>query len=413
MTRVATPKTKQDGAPYLVLCGVSALWYHRLAAAGLVAQPYGCDKESLDGAACSFAAAPNADTSWMKISTADLAARGIYVKDEVEGYLCEHHPDNPMEALAYAEAFPHTIDFPAPYDLLCADLSHRNWRDDVHVHAFRDVLPGSALLQIGRNSYVTSPEFTLLQMGRVVGDVHLLAALVTELAGDHAQLPPGLICCKRYLDEGKSPFKGMRLQGDGYVECAPRTSIDQIERLLCRYPHISGAKLMRKALKGSGDGSRSTFETYVDVELQLPRYDGGKGAGKGKLNERIPFNEIEKKMAGGRSCAYADLLLTAKNGKRIDVEPGGVFGHAGKHQMDRDNGRRHALEHAGIEVINVTWDEFTHQETWDAICRRITNHLGKRYGTPSPKVRKMQHLVHEDFCTWDCLRTFPPTSWRA
>ncbi|MEE1045081.1 MAG: hypothetical protein U0L51_06250 [Olegusella sp.] len=413
MARVATPKTKQNKTPYLVLCGVSALWYHRLAAAGLLPLPYGCEIESLDGAASSLASASNADTSWMKISTADLAARDIYVKDEVETYLRKRHPEDPMEALAYAEAFPHTIDFPKPIDLLCADPGHRNWRNGVHVHVYQGKLPDGALLKIGRNVYVTSPEFTLFQMGREVGDVHLLAALITELAGNHAQLPQGLVCCKRYLDEGRVPFEGRRLIGDGYVDCAPCTSVESLDAMLRRYPHLPGVKLIRRALKGSGDGSRSTFETYVDVELQLPRCDGGRGAGKGRLNERITFDDIEKKMAGDRKCAYADLLLTAKNGKRIDVETNGTFGHADRKRMNRDSGRRHALEHAGIEVIDVTWDEFANAETWDAICRRITNHLGKRYAAPSPNISEKQRLVHTDFCNWDCLRTFPPRNWRS
>lgn len=347
----------------------------------------------------------------MRISTADLAARGLFLRADVEAYLRENQPDDPEEALANALIHPHSFEFPRPYDLLCGAAVSRHWRDGVRPHVYSGELPQDSILRAGNGLYVTSPEMTLFQMARYVRDVHLMAALITELSGSYALLPPGLVNCSRYLERGMTPFKGTKLLCDGYADCEPITAVENLQWVLDRHPHLPGSKLVRKALMASGNGSASPFETYVDVTLQLGRSLGGIGVGKGEMNKKVTFNEVGRSLAR-RGHAYADLLLTTKGGRRIAVEPCGVFGHAGKGEMDADRRRRHALENAKIEVIDVTWDDFTDSDAWDAICRRIAAHMGKRFHAPTTQMRQQRRLVHDDFCNWDCLRAFPSSSWR-
>jgi hypothetical protein len=75
--------------------------------------------------------------------------------------------------------------------------------------------------------------------------------------------------------------------------------------------------------------------------------------------------------------------------------------------MDSDVQRRQALENARIEVVQITWTQYANQVSWDAICHRLALHLGKRNHQASQRIRAKQLRVHDDFCSWDCLRVFP------
>ncbi len=398
--------------PHIVLSHTSALWYHRLAAAGIFSPPFSCNYKTLESAKDCLSKVPHLDKSWFHISTTDLAARSIYIQNDVENFLLKHPHEDPWTALAASSLLPHNFQPLKNIELLCNSSAHRHWRNNVAVHRHSTALPKGLVLRAGVGLYVASPEFTIFQMARYLKDVHLLAALITEFSGSYVLLPQGLLCCSRYTAEGKVPIQNSRLIGDGYVECAPLISVDNLKYLLNKYPELPGSTLVEKALKASGNGSESPFETAVSVELQLIRSRGGAGAGSARLNEKIPFNEIEQQMANGRSHARADILFVRPDGKRIDVEPGGVFGHSGKKAMDLDRRRRHALEHAGVEVIDITWDEYANRDVWETICRRITNHLGKRFHVPSLSIQNKQQLVHDDFCNWNCMRIFPPDAWR-
>lgn len=349
----------------------------------------------------------------MRISTADLSDNNIYVKGEIEDYLRSVRPDDPHEALAHARYNPHTLAFPQPLELMTPMKTSRNRGDPVYPHLASAQPTTGSLLKVSKNVYVVCPELAILQVAPMLKDVHLVAALITELCGNYVLLPSGLISCDRYVRQGRAPFEGTRLLGDGYVDCVSVTSVDAIRKCLRKHPHAPGSVLVAKALEASNDGSASPLETYQGVELQLKRTQGGRGAGIARRNAEVSFNDVERDLAGGnRKKARADLLFTAKSGKRIDVEPGGVFGHAGKAQMDADQRRRQALEHAGMEVITLTSDQYRDIQSWDAICRRIVNHLGKRHHPPTDRIRARQLLVHTDFCNWDCLRVFPPSAWR-
>ena len=398
---------------YIVLSHTSALWYHRLAAAGILSPANSSGGFEPAGASAGSRAISQSgvDKYFTSVSTADLAARDIYVKAEVEGLIREFRPKDPMEVLAYVADHPHTIELPRPLELLVGEADRRVSRDGVVSHLMTGPCPAGAIMRTSDRLGVASPELVVFQLAPVLEDVHLVAALIMELAGKYALLPPGLISVARYLRDGKAPFDKGRLLGDGYVDAVPMSAVENIAAHLEETPHLAGAKVVRRALSICGNGSESPFETAVDVSLQLPQCHGGAGVGKGKVNESIVFSDVERKIAIA-GWARADLLFTAKDGRRIDIEPGGAFGHATKRGMDRDRRRRHALEHAKIEVIDVTWDEFSHEETWDALCRRINYHLGKSPRKRSAKAMAKWRRVHDDFCSFDCLRVFPPSEWR-
>jgi hypothetical protein len=396
--------------PYVVLSHESALWYHRLAAADLLSPAYSAGVPGLDGATIALPGGEHLPQQWGRISTVDLAQKSIYIKSEIENYLREHAPSDPMEALYYAMEHPHYVSYPPKLDLLSSKRAESRLRGTTQVHLSTRELPTDSILHAHKQICVASPELTVFQMARVLKEPHLVAALICELAGSYVLLPPGWIYVGRYLAEGRSPFKGRYLQGDGYVDCEPQTAVANLRSIVEAYPGLYGQGLVKLALGASGDGSVSPFETYVGVELQLSSKRGGRGLGPCERNKRIPLSELECKLSGGRQYVRADLLFTSKTGHRIDVEPDGVFGHTGRKRMNSDAQRRHALEHRKVEVIQVPWIQYENLDTWDALCKRIALHLGKYRKPPSQSVRDARWRVHKDFCSWNCLRVFPYTS---
>ena len=121
---------------YIVLSHTSALWYHRLAAAGILSPANSSGGFELAGASAGARAISQSgvDKYFTSVSTADLAARDIYVKAEVEGLIREFRPKDPMEVLAYVADHPHTIELPRPLELLVGEADRRVSRDGVVSH---------------------------------------------------------------------------------------------------------------------------------------------------------------------------------------------------------------------------------------------------------------------------------------
>lgn len=408
-------------SPCMVISHVSALWYHRFAAMGLLQKPHPCE------ASCKPIDLSHATEDPTRLEIAgltrpimkhtELSMHRIYSSDEIQRYMAmcrarSHLGEPPPRFDEFVALSTKSLEFPKPLDLLCGNEHTRHWRGRIHSHLCNFSLPSDALWTIGNGIYVSSPAFTVMQLARTLKEPHLIAALITELAGRYVLLPSGYECCSRYVKAGKPPYAYGRLQSDGYVKCAPTLVMQDLERLVQQLPKFRGNRFVLRSLSASGSGSESPFETAVGVELQLQRRYGGIGAGQARLNQKIIFSPEERKLAGGRYSARADILFSRKDGVRIDVEPGGVFGHAGREAMDSDRRRRHALEHARIEVVDITWDEYSKEETWRAIGRRITDHLMKHYPSPSKTMLERQQMVHKDLCNWNCLRTFPPSAWR-
>lgn len=200
--------------------------------------------------------------------------------------------------------------------------------------------------------------------------------------------------------------RGGHLKGDGYCDTLPLTTIGELREFVTAARRLRGTEAAGRGLQAGVGYSASPFETAIDVSLALNRSWGGAGCGTPEANKDVPLDDEGRKITG-KSKAVADALFTSRNGRRIDVEPGGKVWHSGKEAMVRDNERRLALERQKIEVIVVPWKTFKDPRAWGLICNRVACHLGKNFHAPSNKMVERWNRVHEDFCDTDVLK-YPP-----
>lgn len=392
----------------VVLSHWSALRYYRLSRMGLMPVPDPCALHSLaDATANPSYHLADKDSRFLKLSTADYAALGIYVREDVSRALRDSGQSNPTEALGVAAESAYMIPLTDEMDVLVGGRTRRLTAEGVRAHQCLHGLPPDALRQISASLYVVSPELMFVQVARLLGKPHLVAALATELAGSYSLLPAGMVCCKKILARGEAPFDGRgHLRGDGYYETIPLTTIEELREFAAETTWLRGTQEAERGLRAAVNNSASPLETVVDVSLSLSRSWGGAGCGLPEVNESVPLNEEGQRITGKRKV-IADALFTSKNGRRIDVEPGGSEWHSGKDAMVSDNNRRLALERQRIEVIVVPWQTFRDPHAWMHICKRVACHLGKNFHTPSDRLLQRWSQVHEDFCDTDLLK-HPP-----
>lgn len=387
----------------VILCCRRALLYYRLSRIGILPTPHECDDCSLDNATANLDYLTQKDKSYLQVSTADLAARYIYVKEDVEEIARQLVPSQREEALGVATEQPYTLSLLDNLDVLVGKDAWRTVKKGARAYQCSVELPKGSLRQITPRLYIVSPELMFVQMSYQLQEPHLVAALATELAGTYALLPTGMTSCERLLRNKKPLFDSSYLKGDGYCDALPLTTIGKLQKFLENVSHLRGSGPASKGLQAAVDNSASPFETELDVSLILRRSWGGAGCGTAKANENIPFNEEGRKITNKRK-AIADVIFTAKNGKRIVIEPGGEEWHSGKNAMVNDNARRLALENQRIEVIVVPWKTFENPDSWMLICKRVACHLGKNFHTPSKKMIARWNHVHKDFCNKDLLK---------
>lgn len=119
-------KGRRGGAAQkVVLSHWSALRYYRLSSIGLLPLPYACEDCGLDGATASLGHLTKKDLGLLSVSTADFAARGIYVKDDARRALRELGQAHQSEALSVATDDPYTIPLPGDLDVLVGKGARR------------------------------------------------------------------------------------------------------------------------------------------------------------------------------------------------------------------------------------------------------------------------------------------------
>lgn len=391
----------------VVLSHWTALWYYRLSNIGLLPLPYECDDCGFDDATANLDYLTDKDRSLLSISTADYAARYIYVADDVRKAYRGLDPAHRAEAISVATASPYRIPLADKLDVLVGGKTRRLAGEGVRAHRQSSPLPEGSIRRIGSNLYIVSPELMFVQVSSLLKEPHLVAALATELAGTYALLPSGMVRCEEALLRGEEVLdaKGY-LKGDGYCDALPLTTCDGMRGYVADVEHVHGSNLATKGLRASVDHSASPFETAIDVSLALSRSWGGAGCGVPEANKDVPLNDEGQRIAG-KGKVIADALFTSKHGHRIDVEPGGKAWHSGKDAMVSDNDRRLALERQRIEVIVVPWKTFKDPHAWRHVCGRVACHLGKNFHVPTNAMLQRWKLVHEDFCDTNLLKRLP------
>lgn len=267
------------------------------------------------------------------------------------------------------------VDPERPVDVLVFSEGERRRSRRVKCHVWVTDLPDNAFYRI-RGEYVSSPEFTFLQMATELS-IEQLIALGCELCGLYVLLPEN-VTHPGALDE--SPTR-----------LCPLTSVEKISEFLEHVGKANGKAKAKRALKYIVDNSRSPMETMVYMLLCLPIKLGGYGLQKPEMNADIPLDEEARAIARRRSC-MGDLCWSNAH------PPLGVEYHGGIHanQMKSDIGRELGIEHMGWRVMAVTSPQVFDENQFEVFAIDVAAAIGKRLRSAAfDAVGQRSFLRHE------------------
>lgn len=256
------------------------------------------------------------------------------------------------------------VDPQSPIDVLIFDERERRRSKDVRCHTWKTPLPANSFFGV-RGMYVSSPEFTFLQLANEL-TVAQLIALGCELCGTYVLLPRG-VTHPGALDELPKRL-------------SPLTSRDKLKEFVECLGKANGKTKAKRALKYVVDGSRSPMETMVYMLLCLPPMLGGYGLSKPVMNAEIALDDEARAMALRRTC-YGDLCWPDAQ-PPLDIEYHGEV-HVGGNQMKSDVGRELAIEHMGWRVITITSPQVFDAARFGTFVRDVASAVRKRLASPT------------------------------
>lgn len=278
------------------------------------------------------------------------------------------------------ECVPETFRIPdKPIDILLFDAGDRRWSKQISCCVWSTVVPKNAFYRVG-DMYVSSPEFTFLQMASRLTLCQLIA-LGCELCGTYVLLPQG----------NTHPSA----VDDFPTRIAPLTNRDSLLAFVKKAARAHGRAKALRALRYVVDGSRSPMETMVYMLLCLPPKLGGYGIPKPEMNAEIPLDEEGRAIAQRDTC-YGDLCWP---GVPLDVEYHGEV-HVGASQMKSDVGRELGIEHMNWRVITVTSPQIFDEDRFEVVAKEVAACLKKRLYLQVLGATKERSSLRDELDQW-------------
>lgn len=265
--------------------------------------------------------------------------------------------------------------FEAPLDLLSNSRNDRRVTKLAHYHCLQGSYPEGSIIPVDEPAlsemdfelYVSSPEFTFVQMAQ-----ELQAWELIEL---------GFELCGNYMSDSSS--------SRGYIEHEPVSTPEKLQSFANQAHGITGAKQARAAAKHIVSKSRSPEETRSCMLACLPRSLGGMGAKPALLNQSIKLPDAAARMLGTRYCTpdlyWPDARLAVEFDNR-DFENDSI-------RAEYDKRKCNAYRMMGIDVVSITRGDL---EDADLIRRRfshVNKKSGKRLKEPNQKQQKNQEAL--------------------
>lgn len=203
-------------------------------------------------------------------------------------------------------------------------------------------------LHITDELFVSTPEFTFLQMSSVLDDEHLLFL--------------GCELCGRYGIRDGKVF--MREQ-----TCAPQYLLAFAEQT----PRIRGRKRAIMVAPSVLGGAGSPMEAALALVLHAPREQGGFGLEAPELNRQILVKGNARRLWQGDFITPDMLWDKAK----LVIEYDSDLHHTARHRIASDARRRDVLVELGYRVVTVTTEHM--QSIWE--IERIAGIVARALGT--------------------------------
>lgn len=246
------------------------------------------------------------------------------------------------------------------------------------VHQWNGFVPYGSICMAGDGCFVCSPEFCLLQVGRVLRSVAgpsmkcwqcnvILIELCCEFCGTYS---------KQNTPEG---FKTRTKQ---------LTNVSSLMLFCSRMAHEQNVGILRDALTWTLDGLNSPMETVLYLFLCLPSSYGGLALPRPLSNYRL---EVPHNLWGRTRLRHIipDLFWPEA---RLIVEYNGKESHHGREVEDQE--RQELAHDMGHTVITFRKEDILNKERFMAKAQSVARHLGRALPPQSEKFKELQGLLH-------------------
>ncbi len=289
-------------------------------------------------------------------------------------------PGSPPRKVDVLASVPEEFVIPGrPVDVLVFDDKIRRRSDSIACHIWQTPLPKKAFFKT-RGVYVSSPEFTFLQMASKLS-IEQLIAFGCELCGSYRLLP--------------KDARGTLVLDDTLSRLNPLTTTSAIEAFLKGAKRARGRGKAMRAIKYVANGSRSPMETMVYMLLCLPVVLGGYGLPKPEMNASIQLDEAARVVAH-RSHCEGDLCWSDA---QLDIEYHGDV-HVGATQMKSDVGRELGIEHMGWRVITITSPQVFDPNQFEVIAKEAAARIGKRLRKNAFDAVYQRNALRHELAQW-------------
>ena len=238
-------------------------------------------------------------------------------------------------------------------------------------HAWNSPIPPKAFALIGSGVYVSTPEFTFLQLTR-------------ELSETESVLVGCALCASYRLD----------VQTGQIVRCEPLCTVDSLRAFVDGAHGVRGKRTARRTIDLIAEGAESPQEINMYLLARLPLDLGGAAIKDLKLNYGI---EVDRRDAPilDRATRTSFRIDMGVPSCRAGVE------YLGKHheqQQDNDRERQNALLAKGQRILQVKYQDISNPVLAERLICQLAALLGEEVPerTPSQKAANA-HLLNDLF----------------
>lgn len=236
-------------------------------------------------------------------------------------------------------------------------------------HTWNACIPKDSLALVADGFYMSTPEFTYLQLARILTPVQL------ALAGS-------ALCASYYID----PTNGHITRRD------PLTTKSEIAELLDRARNAQKKGVARMMLPYIAERAESPQEVNLFLLMSLPPHLGGAGIEGINLNYEIPATPDDQGI----------LDRPSRRAFRIDcgipeLHTGAEFlGKFHDEQVQEDRLRMNALVAKGERIIQVTFRDLCEPDNAQRVANQFARVAGVPLGRMTPSERVARTLLLDE-----------------
>ena len=264
---------------------------------------------------------------------------------------------------------------------------------DIRRHILTNAPESGVFEEVVHGLPVTSPCYTLLFAARHL-DCISLAMMMYEYVGSFS-----VFHCSEEQNElvlqalAQSPAIGSRdcrfglwkpfINRSGRVSDIwtrpPLVAFSEMDRFIKQMRGVRGCEKLQSAWRLVFGAAASPFEAQLAMLLGASRSLGGEGLSGFKMNERVDFPMLSRRLSGHSYCV-CDLFYENASGLRpLDIECHSAMAHDNAESFISDADRQLALEHMGIDCLLLTYGQMDDSLRFREVAQLIAKRLVKTY----------------------------------